>query len=324
MKLAIAAVVSGLLFALTACADGSDSADTALRVRGALERSADLAVDQIRQRPAITQTVSYVSGADNATKTHSYTGTSTWSLLGGLGFASDPAKKGDLLNRYLLATGADGYQVVLSSGELNPAFGNKQSLVAYEEARPGAVSALSDQEGPLLLTVPGDRRGSRYMSNLVQLEWRAPPPAAPAPSAIGGAASGVAVYGAVDQPMRFDVASLKALPTTTLTVGGGTYTGTSLWTLLNTVTRIDSRNSPQKKYPTLRMAAVATAADGYSVLLALGEIDPTFGNRNVLLAYSVDGQPLDRSGPIRLVVAGDDKTGRSVSNLESIQVFAPD
>ncbi len=131
------------------------------------------------------------------------------------------------------------------------------------------------------MTVPSDRRGSRHMSNLVQLEWRAPPPAAPAPSEIGGATSGVTVYGAVDPSMRFDVAILKALPTTTLTVAGGTYTGTSLWTLLNTVTYISSRNSPQKKYPTLRMAAVATAADGYSVLLALGEIDPTFGNRNV-------------------------------------------
>ena len=68
------------------------------------------------------------------------------------------------------------------------------------------------------------------------------------------------------------------------------------------------------------MAVVATASNEQSPLLALGEIDPTFGNRAVLSAFGVDGQPLDRSVPIRLVVAGDANAGRSVSNLQGIRV----
>lgn len=320
MQTTLAAVTGAILLFLAACADGGDSHGSALQISGALERPADVTVQQLRQQSAVTQSVSYVSGADNGIKTRTYTGASTWALLDSLGLKTDPAKKGDLLNRFLLATGADGYQVTLSSGELNLALGNKQSIIAYDEERADASVPLGD-DGSLLMTVPGDRRGSRYMLNLVRLEWRAPPAPGPIPAAVGGATSGVTVYGAVDKPMRFDIAALQALPATTLRVGSGSYTGVSLWTVLNTVTGIDTRNSPQKKYPTLRMAAVATASDGYAALLALGEIDPTFGNRNVLLAYSVDGQPLDRSGPIRLVVAGDGKTGRSVSNLESIRVF---
>jgi hypothetical protein len=36
--------------------------------------------------------------------------------------------KNDVLNRYVLATGSDGYKVVFSLGELNPNFGNRPDL----------------------------------------------------------------------------------------------------------------------------------------------------------------------------------------------------
>ena len=115
------------------------------------------------------------------------------------------------------------------------------------------------------------------------------------------------------------------MPATTQTPGGANYTGVDLWALLNGTTGIaTSRASPQRRHPTLRMAAVATASDGYQVLLAPGEPDPSCGGRNALLAYSTDGGPLNRSGPIRPVVAGGGKAGSSVSNLRSVRVFSVD
>ena len=64
-----------------------------------------------------------------------------------------------------------------------------------------------------------------------------------------------------------------------------------------------------------------TATDGYTVVFALAELDPTLGNTRVVLADSRDGQPLDASdGPWRLVVPGDQRAARSVRQVASIRV----
>jgi hypothetical protein len=111
---------------------------------------------------------------------------------------------------------------------------------------------------------------------------------------------------------------LQTLPATTLTVGTSTYTGVSLWTLLNTAgLKLDTTI----KNPSLSMVAVATGSDGYKALVTLGEIDPSFGNRPAIIAYSVNGAALGTPGDTRLVVGNDIKQGRSVSNLVAIEVI---
>ena len=67
---------------------------------------------------------------------------------------------------------------------------------------------------------------------------------------------------------------------------------------------------------------LTTGSDGYKVVFALGEIDPGFDNRNAVVAYSINGAGLGANGVARLVVPGDVKLGRSVSNLVAIEVFA--
>ena len=50
------------------------------------------------------------------------------------------------------------------------------------------------------------------------------------------------------------------------------------------------------------------AADGYKVLFALAELDPDFAPREIILADTRDGKPLDaKEGPFRVVVPGDKK-----------------
>jgi DMSO/TMAO reductase YedYZ molybdopterin-dependent catalytic subunit len=128
-----------------------------------------------------------------------------------------------------------------------------------------------------------------------------------------------AVSGAVETPMTFDLAALQKLPVVSQTVGGSVYTGASLWVLLNTTTGIKA--DAAVKNATLGTYAVATGSDGYKALVALGEIDPGFGNRQVLIAYRVNGAGLGGTGVARMVVPGDHKASRSVSNLVSLEVF---
>ncbi len=68
----------------------------------------------------------------------------------------------------------------------------------------------------------------------------------------------------------------------------------------------------------------AVARDGYRVTFSLAELDPSLGNRRVLLADRCDGRPLsDADGPLRLVVPEDARPARSLRQLETLTVLSP-
>lgn len=308
--------IAALTLGMAGCG-GSDS-EAAVRVGGAVDKPASYTKSALVRLGPVTQTVTFNSGT--TPQTHTYTGPTLWSVLADAGLQTDASKKNDVLNRYVMATGADGYRAVFSLGELHPEFGNRASLVATGESLNGAVSPvpLDATDGPFRVTAPGDVKGGRYVSNVVRIDARAS--GSTAAGTGGGVSNSFAVSGAVTKSVSFDLAALQALPATTQTVGGSSYTGVSLWTLLNTVTGL--KGDATAKNPTLAMYAVATGSDGYKALVSLGEIDPGFGNRTALVAYSVGGAGLGSTGVARLVVPGDTKLGRSVSNLVAIEVFA--
>lgn len=122
-------------------------------------------------------------------------------------------------------------------------------------------------------------------------------------------------------PIALSPAEFHALPHIAVTVHNGhtnaaeTYSGVSLATLLAKV------NAPMGKE--LRGAAmtsylIATGSDGYSVVLSLAEVDPSFHGGDVLVADTRDGQPLGDSGPFKLIVSEDKRPARWVRNLDSI------
>ncbi|WP_145987501.1 molybdopterin-dependent oxidoreductase [Cupriavidus neocaledonicus] len=127
------------------------------------------------------------------------------------------------------------------------------------------------------------------------------------------------ISGAVMRPASFDLATLQAMPAVTRTVGNTTYTGVSLWNLINAA---DISVNRAVKNDILRGYVVATGSDGYQVVISLGEISPEFGNQPDLIAYRADGAPLTSNGFARLVVPNDIKGGRFVSNLVSLEVRA--
>ncbi|HEV2675463.1 MAG TPA: molybdopterin-dependent oxidoreductase [Aliidongia sp.] len=134
----------------------------------------------------------------------------------------------------------------------------------------------------------------------------------------------VAVTGAVDKPLTLSAADLSAEPLVTLHISFNTshgaeaaeYAGVPLWTVLQQAGLVDS----QAKGGHLRHGILVTGADGYGVLLSIGELDPEFANVQAILAIRKDGQPLAGDEGIRLVVPGDKKGGRSVRHVVKIEV----
>ena len=264
--------------------------------------------------PSVTQIVTYQSGSSG--QTHRFVGTPLWGLLDKAGIQTDPNIKNDALNRIVVTQGSDGYRSVFALGELNPNFGNLPALAAYDEVLDGANVPLGS-DGFARSTAPGDVKGGRYVSNLTQVQLQHT--ASTVAGIGGGASTSFSVSGDVLHPMTFDLAGLQALPSVTHTVGDETFTGVSLWSLLNDVVGIAT--NPAVKNDILGMYVVATGSDGYKSAFSLGELSPSFGNEPDLVAYELDGSVLTTSGFARVVVPEDDRRGRWASNLISLEVF---
>jgi hypothetical protein len=135
--------------------------------------------------------------------------------------------------------------------------------------------------------------------------------------------------GDIVTPSIYNYASLSALPPTTQTVtytsAGApvtdTFTGTGLWTLLNSAGGITPM--PGVKNSSLLNYVVAVGSDGYEAVFSGGEINPMFGGNSSkpdMVAYADTSGPLTTTGFARMVVPGDTAGGRYVSNLVDLTV----
>jgi len=131
----------------------------------------------------------------------------------------------------------------------------------------------------------------------------------------------VALSGRVAHPVRWNLARLRASPSISVQITRATpdgvrtnrYTGALLWTLVSQAGL--SHEAGPHSY--LRQTLMAQGRDGYTVALAIAELDPDFEGKQVLIAYEQDGKPLPE---LRLVVPADVKAGRSVRDLVAIDV----
>jgi hypothetical protein len=74
--------------------------------------------------------------------------------------------RGKALSCYVLATGRDGYAVVFSLTEFDPAFQDSDILLA--DKREG--KSLDQKEGPLRLVVPHDKKPARSVRMLERID----------------------------------------------------------------------------------------------------------------------------------------------------------
>ena len=131
------------------------------------------------------------------------------------------------------------------------------------------------------------------------------------------------VGGDVARPMRLTVSDLRRRwPRQGETVRFGSEVGTQRHTyrgalLTDVLTSAKPRFDAAVKNDPLRFAVRVGATDGYAAVVSWGEVDPAFGGTRVLLAVSEDHKPLTRP---RLVVPGDLKGGRYVSDVNSVRL----
>jgi hypothetical protein len=277
--------------------------------------------------PVTTESVSYL--AAGAPVHDTYTGVTLWNLLNTVdGGIDTTTSKNDILSKYVIATGSDGYTSVYSLGEIDPNFGHQSILIASSDTA-GQLGPYG-ADGLSRVVVPGDIAGGRYVSDLVTLTVGSLPE--PGPTGPGGIASSATLSGAVADPSVITPATLAALNksqimTETATYLQGatsvtdTYTGASLWHLIQDAGLL---TNPAIKNDALNFIVVATGSDGYRAVFSLGEIDPAFGNQKDIVAYADTGGQLGAGGSdgaLRIVVPGDIAGGRYVSNVTSLQVI---
>ena len=147
------------------------------------------------------------------------------------------------------------------------------------------------------------------------------PPATAAPA---GAAP-LRVEGDVPVPISLSRGDLLKLPRLDERVkdrGGNdvVYSGTPLAEVLRAAgMKFDPAAMPGRGADSSYV--LVEAKDGYRVVFALSEVDPTLASQVVLLADTKDGQPLTPAdGPWRIVVPADKRPARWVRQVTAISV----
>jgi hypothetical protein len=110
--------------------------------------------------------VKVTTGAPGATTT--FEGVALKAILekAGVGF-SEPLK-GKRLALCLLVEAADGYRVVIALPEIDPAFTDKQFVLAF--LKDGKPLDDDDKEGPYRIVIPDEKRMARWVRQVTKLK----------------------------------------------------------------------------------------------------------------------------------------------------------
>ena len=131
------------------------------------------------------------------------------------------------------------------------------------------------------------------------------------------AAANFVIEGQVAHPRTITLADLRAMPRVTVVLvhdaNKTSYTGAPLWTLISAAAPSELPGDRTHVQHTL----LARGKDGYAAAFAIGELDPFFGGKQVVVAYEGGGKPLALP---RLIVPGEAHPARSVKDLVAIEV----
>jgi DMSO/TMAO reductase YedYZ molybdopterin-dependent catalytic subunit len=149
-----------LLGLLAAALLPGQEAPSSLQVAGAVKNPLTLSADDLAKMPRAA-----VRTTNNGMETV-YEGVWLHEILKKAGVPQGAELRGKALASYVLAEAQDGYQVVFSLGELDPAFIDNQILLA--DTANG--KALFGAQGRFRLVVPKDKPGARSVRMLTKLE----------------------------------------------------------------------------------------------------------------------------------------------------------
>lgn len=124
------------------------------------------------------------------------------------------------------------------------------------------------------------------------------------------------------QTIPIDAATLATLPREAVTATAHGKTLQCEGVALPALLRAANALSPEPlRGGQLANYVLVTARDGYRAVFSLAELEPTLGNRKVLLVDRCDGQPLgDDDGPLRLIAPEESRPARWVRQVQSITV----
>lgn len=98
--------------------------------------------------------------------TATFEGVSLQAVLEKAGVGFGESLKGARLATCLLVEAADGYRAVIALPEIDPAFTNKQIVLAFlKDGKP-----LDDKEGPYRIVVPDEKRMARWVRQVTTLK----------------------------------------------------------------------------------------------------------------------------------------------------------
>lgn len=150
-----------------------EAADAALRVSGVagsdgvLKPAVELTLAELGKMP---RAKARVRGRDGKERT--YEGVRLAEILKRAGQPlGEQLRGGAQLTRYIVASAHDGYRVLFSIPEIDPAFSDDCAFVA--DTVEG--QALSGQEGPLRIIVPGEKREARWIRMVERIEVMSAP-----------------------------------------------------------------------------------------------------------------------------------------------------
>jgi hypothetical protein len=153
-----------------------------IQIDGDVNTPVALTVPEIEALPGQeTLNITYLNHL-GAAETFSETGPTLWTVLsiaaGGIKvppptpneYVGEPAAQTTL---YIVVVGTDGYETVVSEGEVDPGFGNAPVLLGYAED--GVVLSQvpynsAEFKGPAQLVVPTDTHGGRYANQICRIK----------------------------------------------------------------------------------------------------------------------------------------------------------
>jgi hypothetical protein len=117
-------------------------------------------------------------------------------------------------------------------------------------------------------------------------------------------------------------ADLESLPHVKVTTGASdaptTFEGVTVKAVLE---KAGVEFGESLKGKRLASCLLVEAADGYRVVIALPELDPAFMDKQILVAFLRDGQPLDaKDGPYRIVIPDEKRKARWVRQVTTLKI----
>lgn len=161
MKIATLGVLAFLLLGPAAFAEERPAA-SAIAVTGGSVSAGPLTLAELARFPAVEQEVRFQTSKGE--QTGRYKGVLLWPVLEAR-FGEAMKGHNAVLAHTFVVEGSDGYRIAFSFGEIAPDFGKAPIMIATEaDGKP-----LVPGEG-FRLVVPGDKRGARYVRDVVKIE----------------------------------------------------------------------------------------------------------------------------------------------------------